>query len=147
MKIAAFLWLALLAAVQASTAVVEKAEAALRDGLPQAAIAPLREALRKAPASEKNEIGLLLARAQLAAGRPADALETLEGPCDRGSEEAVLLRAMAFAAQGSLDQAAKLAEPIAADNPPAHRFLPIRMHCGSSSTCNSPRQIRPPPRR
>jgi len=123
MKFAAFLWLALLAAAQASSAVVEKAESALRDGLPQAAIAPLREALRKAPAAEKNAIGLLLARAQLAAGRPAEALETLDGPCDRGSEEAVLLRAMAFAMQGSLDQAAKLAEPIAAENPEAALLL------------------------
>ena len=123
MKTAAFLWLALAAALHAAAPVVEKAEAALRDGLPLAAIAPLEEALRKAPASEKNTLGLLLTRAQLAAGRPADALKTLDGPCERGSEETVLLRAAAFAAQGSLEQAAKLAEPQAAANPEAALLL------------------------
>ena len=123
MKTATVLWLTLAAAALAASPAVEKAETALRDGLPQAAIAPLEEALRKAPASEKNSLGLLLARAQLAAGRPADALKTLDGPLDRGSEETILLRAAAFAAQGSLDQAAKLAEPLAAQNPEATLLL------------------------
>jgi len=80
------LWLVLAStAVADPTSVVERAQAALREGMPQTAITPLQEALRKSPASGKNELGLLLARAQLAAGRPDDALKTLDGPCDRGS--------------------------------------------------------------
>jgi len=143
MKTAAFLWLALFSAASGATDVAERAIDALRDGTPQAAIAPLREALRKAPASEKNSLGLLLARVQLAAGRPADALATLDGPCDRGSQEAVLLRAMAFAAQGSLDQAAKLAEPIAAENTEASLFLArVRIEQGNVEAA---RALLPPP--
>jgi thioredoxin-like negative regulator of GroEL len=118
------LWLMLAStAVAAPSPIVEKAEAALREGMPQTAIAPLQEALRKAPASAKNELGLLLARAQLAAGRADDALKTLDGPCDRGSKEAVLLRAAVLASQGKLEQAAKLADQQAPDNPEASLLL------------------------
>jgi thioredoxin-like negative regulator of GroEL len=118
------LWLMLAStAVADPSPAVEKAEAALREGMPQTAIAPLQEALRKAPASGKNELGLLLARAQLAAGRPDDALKTIDGPCDRGSKEAVLLRAAVLASQGKLEQAAKLADQQAPDNPEASLLL------------------------
>jgi len=118
------LFLALVAAASAAPApVTERAETALREGMPQTAITPLQEALRKAPASEKNTLGLLLARAQLAAGRPEDALKTLDGPCDGGSSEAVLLRAAAFANQGKLEEAAKLAEQQDKDNPEASLLL------------------------
>ena len=120
---AALLLLVSTSATWSSPMVVEKAESALRDGFPQAAIAPLQDALRKAPASEKNTLGLLLSRAQLAAGRPTDALKTLDGECDRGSEEEVLLRAAAFAAQGSLDDAAKLVEPLSGKNRAASLLL------------------------
>jgi hypothetical protein len=89
MKLAPALFLLLSAAALAAATVEEKAESALRDGIPQAAIAPLEEALRKAPAAEKNRLGLLLARAQLAAGRPADALKTLDSSADRNSAEAI----------------------------------------------------------
>ena len=143
MKNAAFVWLALATAVHAAAPAAERAEAALRDGLPLAAIAPLQEALRKAPAPEKNTLGLLLARAQLAAGRPADALKTLDGPCDRGSGEAVLLRAAALAAQGNLDQAAELAEPRAAGNPEAALLLArIRAEQGDTAAALA---LLPPP--
>jgi thioredoxin-like negative regulator of GroEL len=118
------LWLVLAStAVADPSTVVEKAEAALREGMPQTAITPLQEALRKAPASGKNELGLLLARAQLAAGRPEDALKTLDGPCDLGSSEAVLLRAAVLASQGKLEQAAKLAGQQAPANPAASLLL------------------------
>lgn len=120
---ACLILLATAATAWCQPAVVEKAESALRDGFPQAAISPLQEALRKAPPGEKNQLGLLLARAQLAAGRPADALKTLDRECDRGSESEVLLRAAAFAAQGSFDDAAKLAAPLAAENPAAALLL------------------------
>jgi predicted negative regulator of RcsB-dependent stress response len=103
--------------------VEEQGAAAIREGMPQAAITPLQEALREAPAADKHRLGILLARAQLAAGRPAEALRTLDGPCDRGSTDAVLLRAAAFAAQGSLANAAKLAEPLAAEHPEAALLL------------------------
>ena len=101
----------------------EQAESAIREGMPQAAIAPLQQALRQAPAAEKHALGLLLARAQLAAGRPADALQTLDRACDRTAPETTVLRAASFAAQGSLDNAAKLAEPLAAGNPDAALLL------------------------
>lgn len=117
------LWLLLATTLAEAPSVLEKAEAALREGVPQTAIAPLQEALRKTPAASKNDLGLLLARAQLAAGRPDDALKTLDGPCDRGSEEAVLLRAAALAAQGKLEQAAKLAEKQTPQNPEASLLL------------------------
>ena len=124
MKSAVLLWFTLTAAaLSAAPTEADKATTALREGMPQAAIAPLEEALRKATAGEKNALGLLLARVQLAAGRPGDALKTLDGPCDRDSREAVFLRAAAFAAQGSLDMAAKLAAPQAAENPEAALLL------------------------
>lgn len=123
MKAAALLSLALAAASFAASPAVEKAETALREGVPLTAIAPLQEALRKAPAGEKNALGLLLARLQLAAGRPADAIKTLDGPCDRGSQEAIFLRASALAAQGDLEQAANLAAPQADTNPEAALLL------------------------
>lgn len=87
----------------------EKAEAALREGIPAAAIAPLEQAIRKANASEKQSLGLLLARAQLAMGKPAEAIRTLDDCCDRESPGAALIRAAALAAQGNLEDAAKLA--------------------------------------
>ena len=123
MKTAALLWLALAATSLAAPSAAENAEAALREGMPQTVIAPLQDALRKAPSAEKNTLGLLLARAQLAAGRPADAIKTLDGPCDRGSQEAVLLRAAALAAQGNLEQAAKLAAQQVPENPKAALLL------------------------
>ena len=85
MKSAVLLWFTLTAdALSAAPTEADKATTALREGMPQAALAPLEEALRKAPAGEKNTLGLLLARVQLAAGRPGDALKTLDGPCERG---------------------------------------------------------------
>ncbi len=144
MKSAVLLWFALTtAALATAPSVAEKSLAALREGMPQAAIAPLAEALRKAPAGEKNTLGLLLARTQLAAGRPGDALQTLDGPCDRGSGEAVFLRAAAFAAQGNLEMAATLAEPQAAENPEAALLLArIRTEQGDAEAA---RVLLPPP--
>ena len=113
----------LAAAPLAAQSVVETAESAIRDGMPQAAIAPLQEALRKAPAAEKHGLGVLLARAQLAAGRPADALRTLDSSSNRTMPEATVLRAAAFAAQGSLEPAAKVLEPLAADHDEASLLL------------------------
>lgn len=144
MKSAVLLWIALTTtALAADPTVAERSLAALREGMPQAAIAPLEEALRKAPAGQKNTLGLLLARAQLAAGRPGDALQTLDGPCDRGSREAVLLRAAALAAQGRLEMAAKLAEPLAAENSEAALLLArIRTEQGDAAAA---RALLPPP--
>jgi lipopolysaccharide biosynthesis regulator YciM len=105
---------ALLAAAPLSAqSIIETAESAIRDGLPQAAIAPLQDALRKAPAADQARLVLLLARAQLAAGRPADALRTLDSAADRPADEAIVLRAAALAAQGALEPAAALLEPRA----------------------------------
>jgi len=128
MKTILVLLAALLAAgPSAGQTVAEKAESAIRDGLPLAAITPLQQALRQAPAAEKHQLGLLLARAQLAAGRPADALRTLDSSADRGADDTIILRAAAFAAQGSLDDAAKLAGPLAAGRPEA-ALLMARIH-------------------
>jgi TolA-binding protein len=115
--------LALTHALPAQTGVAEKAEASIREGFPQAAIAPLEEALRTAPAAAKPPLVLLLGRAQLAAGRPGDALRTLDGPADRASSDAVLLRAAALSAQGGLEDAAKILEPLASGSPAAALLL------------------------
>ena len=119
--IAAFL-LPVTAPLEAREAVA-KAESAIREGFPQAAIAPLEEALRRAPAAGRGDLALLLARAQLAAGRPADALRTLDNHAGRGSDAAVVLRAEALAAQGSLEPAARLAQTQATGNPEAALLL------------------------
>ncbi len=109
----------------------EIAESAMRDGFPQAAIAPLETALLGAGPKEKHRLGLLLARAQLDAGEPATAQRTLETTCDRTSVETVLLRAAAAAAQGNLEGAAKLAQPHAATSPEATLLLArIRLEQG-----------------
>jgi len=118
----AVLLLALAAPLPAREAVT-KAESAIREGFPQAAIAPLEEALRQAPAAGRAELALLLARAQLAAGRPADALRTLDNSAGRGSVPAAVLRAEALAAQGSLEPAARLAQAHAGGNPEAALLL------------------------
>lgn len=148
MKIVTFLLIAMAVTAAASPSVVEQAEAALREGMPQTAIAPLAEAVRTAPAAEKSRLGLLLARLQLAAGRPADAIETLDGPCDRGSEEAVVLRASALAAQGQLDSAAELAANLATTNAEAALLLArIRAEQGDLSAARAalPESGSPPP--
>jgi len=139
MKPVVLLWLALTAAaLAAAPSAADKATAALREGMPQTAIAPLEEALRKAPAGEKNALGLLLARVQLAAGRPSDALKTLDGPCDSDSREAIFLRAAAFAAQGSLDMAAKLVEPLTSEQPEAALLLArIRAEQGNTEAARA----------
>ncbi len=110
-------------AAAAGQTVAENAEDAIRSGLPQAAIAPLQRALRQAPAAGKNELALLLARAQLAANRPQDALQTLDDHATRGAGQTQLLRAAAFAAQGSLEAAAELAAPLASEQPAAALLL------------------------
>jgi thioredoxin-like negative regulator of GroEL len=125
MKLATFILL-LLAAASFATDAVKNARESIKQGIPQAAIAPLQEALRKAPAADKNNIGLLLARAQLAAGRPADALKTLDSACERGTTDESTLRASAFAAQGSLEEAARLLAPLA-DNHQEARLLLARV--------------------
>lgn len=102
---------------------VRRAGDALRDGFPQAALAPLQQALRSAPAGRKHEIGLLLARAQLAAGRPADALKTLEAACDGAATETAVVRASALAAQGATEEAVKIASKLAPENPAAALLL------------------------
>lgn len=101
----------------------EKAEASLRSGVPQAALAPLEEALSQASGPEKNTLGLLLARAQLAAGQPVKALTTLDHPGYQGSAEAVLLRATALASQGKLKEAVALASPQVRESPEAALLL------------------------
>lgn len=127
MKQAAISVVLLLAALApllcAAPSAVEKAESALRDGFPQAAITPLEEALRKASPKEKRTLGLLLARAQLDVGNPAEAQRTLEIYGDRDADETLLLRAAALAAQGHLAEAAKIAEPRAATSPEAALLL------------------------
>lgn len=103
--------------------VAARAEKALREGLPQAAIGPLENALKSAPPGEKHALGLLLARARLASGDPQQALTTLDASCDRDSPDAQLLRAAAFAAEGSLDAAAGIAATLSQDSQEAALLL------------------------
>ncbi len=140
MKTRALLATCLLAAcaARAENGAAPKAEAALRDGVPQAAIAPLEEAIKKAPPKEKHPLGLLLARAFLASGDPAAAKRAIETFCDRGSADAIQLRAAALAAQGDLREAARLAEPLAAASPAAALLLArIRLEQGDSEAAEA----------
>lgn len=116
----------------------EKAESALRDGLPGAAIAPLEQAMRKASVAEKHSLGLLLARAQLASGKSAEAIRTLDESCERTSSEVVLVRSAALAAQGKLEDAAKLAETQTFSSPDAKLLLArIRSEQGDASAARA----------
>ena len=92
---------------------LEKAAGVIREGFPQAAIAPLQELARNSSGPLKTEATLLLARAQLDAGRPGDAIKTLDEYGGRPSDEGMLIRAAALAAQGDLDAAAAIVEPQA----------------------------------
>lgn len=129
------LFIALLAAwplpVRAQTADAQaQAEAALHSGFPQAAIAPLKDAIREGRGNTAN-LSLLLARLQLAAGRPEDALATLDSSGRSNVAEWKLLRAAALSAQGGMDAAAALLEPLVPSEPEAALMLArIRMEQG-----------------
>ena len=110
------------AAMAQDKTVAEKAEAALRDGVPRTAIAPLKEAMAKSSGEERQKLALLLARTQLASGRPEDVLKTLNDE-GSGGPAAQLIRAAALAAEGSLADAAALAEPLASRNADAALLL------------------------
>lgn len=107
--------------------VAEQAEAALRDGMGATVIAPLQDALRKAPAADHARLAALLARAQLAAGRPEAALKTLDGIPGAGSTEATVLRASALAALGNTEKASALLDPLVSSSPDAALQL-ARIH-------------------
>ncbi|MFM7374561.1 MAG: tetratricopeptide repeat protein [Chthoniobacterales bacterium] len=108
--------------VAQSADVQTQAESALRNGVPQTAIAPLKEALRKGQ-GDRTALSLLLARLQLAAGSPEDALKTLDNGGTSGNEEWKVLRGAALAAQGGNAAAAKLLVPIAPTNAEAALLL------------------------
>ncbi|MFM8789833.1 MAG: tetratricopeptide repeat protein, partial [Chthoniobacterales bacterium] len=108
--------------VAQSADVQPQAESALRNGVPQTAIAPLKEALRKGQ-GDRTALSLLLARLQLAAGSPEDALKTLDNGGTSGNEEWKVLRGAALAAQGGNAAAAKLLVPIAPTNAEAALLL------------------------
>jgi len=111
-----------LTAVGQSADVQAQAESALRNGVPQTAIAPLKEALRKGTGG-RAAITLLLARLQLAAGSPEDALKTLDAGSNGGGEEWKVLRGAALAAQGGTSAAASLLEPLTPGNAEATLLL------------------------
>jgi len=114
------------AAAQPNTDVQSKAEAALRSGVPQAAIAPLKEALRNGQ-GDRPVLGRLLARLQLAAGHPEDAMQTLDAAGDHANAEWKLLRAAALAAQGATGASVALLDPLAASHAEAALLL-ARIH-------------------
>lgn len=111
-----------LSAVSQSPDVQTQAEAALRNGVPQTAIAPLKEALRKGQ-GDRAALSRLLARLQLASGSPEDALKTLDAGGNGGSEEWKVLRGAALAAQGGTSAAAAALEPLAPGNTEATLLL------------------------
>lgn len=142
-SIFALLAIALGAPAAPADAVLEKAEDALRGGFPKAAITPLTAALRQASAPDKHRLGLLLARVRLASGQPEEALHVLDTVCDRQSQETQLLRATAFAAQGSYEEAAKIASAQAGESPEAALLLArIRWEQGDTAAA---RAALPPP--
>ena len=131
-----------------------KAETALRNGVPQTAIAPVKEAMR-AGRGDGAVLARLLARLQLAAGSPEDALATLEKAGSQGNAEWKLLRAAALAAQGGAGAATAILEPLSATNAEAALLLArIRAEQGDRKGAldllaksppdagNSPQQIR-----
>lgn len=99
------------------------AEAAMREGFPQAAIDPLEDALKKASPGEKAALGALLARAYLAQGRAAEALKTLDAYCGKNNGDTEILRAAALAGAGKLGEAAALAAPRASKSDEAALLL------------------------
>jgi TolA-binding protein len=111
-----------LLAQPATTEVRAAAETALRNGVPQGAIAPLKEAIRKGSGS-RTELSRLLARLQLAAGQPGEALTTLGASGEQGNSEWKTLRAAALAAEGGKAAAIKLLEPLASGDPEAALLL------------------------
>lgn len=127
MKNSAFAFFCLIAVLpsvaRAENDTIANAQAALRDGVPQAAIAPLEESLRTAPPGQRHDLGILLARAWLDAGRPDNAKRVLQASCNSASPDTIQLRAAALAAQGNLQEAARLAEPLAAAHPAAAILL------------------------
>lgn len=132
-------WLVMGASLlHAESSVREKAESALRDGFPQAAIQPLEEALKKGSPKEKQSLGLLLARAQLDAGQPAEAQRTLKTFCNNDAVETLVLRSAALAAQGNLEEAARLVEPHATASSEATLLLArLRLEQGDPSAALS----------
>ncbi len=100
----------------------DAARAALRDGVPQAAIAPLKESIRQEQ-GDRADLVRLLARLQLAAGRPDEALVTLDDSGQQGVAEWTVLRAAALAAQGGKPAAAALLVPLAAESSEAALLL------------------------
>lgn len=111
-----------LCALGLATSPEDEAMDALRDGLPQTAIAPLKEAIREGR-GDSGSLTLLLARLQLAAGQPEEALATLDMAGEPEQPERQLLRAAALAAQGGTATATKLLEPLAASSPEASLLL------------------------
>ena len=111
-----------LRAQPATTEVRTAAETALRNGVPQGAIAPLKEAIRKGTGN-RAELSRLLARLQLAAGQPDEALTTLDAAGEQGNTEWKTLRAAALAAEGGKAAAIKLLEPLAPGDPEAALLL------------------------
>lgn len=102
------------------------AEAALRDGVPQGAIAPLKDAIRKG-AGNAAELSRLLARLQLASGRPEDALAAIGAAGEQSHAEAKVLRAAALSALGETAAARKLLAPLAGESAEAALLL-ARIH-------------------
>ncbi len=105
---------------------------AIEEGIPQAALPELIRIYKTArPAGEKQTAGLLLARAQLAAGRPLEARQTLDDLPSPSAPPAILLRASASAALGQRGEALRLLEPLASAAGPETaeaRFQLARLH-------------------
>lgn len=111
-----------LGAIAQSADVQAQAESALRNGIPQSAIAPVKEALRKGQ-GEGAALTRMLARLQLAAGAPDEALATLDASGPSDSDEWKVLRAASLAAQGDGTAASALLTPLAPANPEATLLL------------------------
>lgn len=109
--------------VGAQTADVQaQAQSALRAGVPQTAIASVKESLRKGE-GDRGSLSRLLARLQLAAGAPEEALKTLDAGDNADGAEWKLLRGAALAAQGGSAAASKVLEPLTPDNAEATLLL------------------------
>lgn len=99
----------------ARPAILDEAERALAEGIPQVAIAKIQSALAgNIAGSDVEKAKWLLAEAQLAAGHADDANATLATLPERPESEAILLRANAQAAAGNWSEALPHYQTVAA---------------------------------
>lgn len=107
--------------LRAEEARLAEARKAMSEGLPQVAIYKLSQPLPGQTPEDRKAMGLLLAQALVAAGRPQEALYILEKTPEPRDEETSFLLANAYAATGRSESALKLYQNLAETSGSAFR--------------------------